>query len=235
MGQKYEMIVHYDSDVNPINIVMSVINNWKTSPRQPLLLFPKSGEGTTVTEKNVNQITDFRGYNDVQFKLKTTRARKLADEVEFFFQNPKLEYSQKLNYCAILFSQEKIEEGNSGYSFEDLIDILAVVCEAESAIRGFLESENIIYSPSPIKEIRDKIAKVRGDGVWPQCIHWITFLPIQILRFVGGKNGLENAGLLVERQLKDGSLIVSTQRRPPRIGTNHEKQLISIMRTLKIL
>lgn len=228
----YEMLVHYNKGVSPIELVRVILSQWTTSDRSALLHFPRSGEGVIPTDAFLENRLDFKDEQSVDLRLRTSR-KKEADCLELHFTNPQWKMTST-NYCQVRFPINKLNFSLPGYTQKDIVDLFGILIVEEYTKSGFIGLSDVTYSPT-FFETHQFLARRRGTGNWPYEINWMTYLSRFAMSNFQDQKLLASSGLIVLRTFADGSCIVWSGDHP---DTNHETQrdnLLKIMRNLGLI
>lgn len=235
MEPSYDLLIHYLAGVDPLAVASRFLEEWNGSVRPPLFVFGRSGPGIEPTANVLRDRLTFREDKEyVHLRLRTSRARKIVDSVEFQCANPAWwQLPDPLHVCCADFTHDKIDRREAGYSFDFLTRLLRTLASVGPAKPGCIKSYTVSHR---MWDVHTGVLKRRGEGCcWPAPLYWITYWPAEVVAAAGGADRLERVGLLVADRLEDGGVIVATDDQPPKDHEVHIKKLMHFMRWLGII
>lgn len=232
MDPTFEVFVRYSDRVDRFAVTTELLKEWESSPREKLFKFGRSGPGKRILPADLHSLLQFKGSDDAQLNLRTSRGRSNLDLVQLYFSNPEVSLGQPANNCAISFFHQRIRHEVVGYRFLDLVGLLATLVSFPETVSGVVRLSSLVGTS--YWELQKKIARQGRDTGWPLPISWITFLPQNAVARIGCENRLLEAGFVLEKRENMEGIIVATSEHPPTNVDSHSTDLLSKMTRLGI-
>ena len=221
---KYILMVQFNKGCDPLQIVTSVVEEWKLSQRPELLVFTKSGPGIMPTPEMLEDRLTFPPHRDgyVAIRLRTKRGPK-ADGIESYFTDPTWNYGDNpANYLEATFSEESINAGSMPYSRASLSRLLKTLVTQPFATGGYVENETIKFLPTIQAMDRTHQQDLSLKG-WTQPVYWLTYLPKVTEK---GRQLLAKHDIEILEEVPRGGVIITTGDYPPFDLDKHAQRAI---------
>ena len=219
---RYCLVVQFATGCEPASIAITILKAWNDSECPDLLLFSNRGDGVRPTEEELRRRLEFK--DNVEYaalRMRTTRGPQ-GELVEMYCTNPAWKYEIQSNYAAVEFTAHNVEQGKAGYSRESLAHLLAILTNLPFATGGYMDNEDIRYSPAVMAANLSNQRDYQLFG-WTQPVYWLTYLPKVTEK---GRQLLAKHDIEILEEVPRGGVIITTGDYPPFDLDKHAQRAI---------